>query len=52
MSVSAFQAMNAVVVKLKESRGAIVGGFEVPGLTNNVSFTQFEAQKPFQVPDS
>lgn len=45
---AAIQPMNAAVAETNESMGEIVGGREVPGLTNNAALEWFEEQEPLQ----
>lgn len=49
---AAFAAMNAAAAQLDESMGEIVGGQEVPGLTNNAAFEAYEEDVPLQAPRS
>lgn len=43
-------AMNLAALELDEAMGGIVGGLEVPELTNNAGFEAFEKQEPFLAP--
>lgn len=47
-----FEVMESAVYKLDESVGDMVGGREVPGLTINAAFEEYDDNVPFQAPDS
>lgn len=49
---AAMNAMNAAVAELDEAMGTIVGGWEVPRLTNKAAFEAFEEQEQLQAPGS
>lgn len=49
---AAMNVMNPSAVKLAETMEVIIGGREVPWLTNNGTFRAFKEQEPLQAPES